>query len=213
MTRDLAATIVSLIDKPNPTILDIGSNDGTDTMAFLDLFPGARVYSFEPDPRAISRYRAKVKNIRAQLFPVAIGATNGRTVFYQSDGYPGFETDDMPPWDLSGSIHQPTGHKSMHPWCKFNQQIEVPLLRLDTWTDANDIHEVDFIWADVQGAEGDLILGGRRTLEKTRFFFIEYSNQELYEGQLTLAAILSLLPDYEVVNVYPDDVLLRNKVQ
>ena len=39
---------------------------------------------------------------------------------------------------------------------------------LDSWVKANKINKIDFIWADVQGAERELILGGLKTLnEKT----------------------------------------------
>ena len=75
---------------------------------------------------------------------------------------------------------------------------------------------VDFIWADVQGAEADLVLGGRETLKRTRFFYTEYSNRELYEGQADLGQLLAMLPDFELVHryqgevhQYQGDVLLR----
>lgn len=61
-----------LIGKDNPVILDIGCNDGSHTMKFLELFNEAKVYSFEPDSRAIERYRNKVKDKRAKLFDIAI---------------------------------------------------------------------------------------------------------------------------------------------
>ncbi len=67
---------------------------------------------------------------------------------------------------------------------------------------------------DVQGAESDVIAAGRQTLGNTRFIYTEYSDKELYEGQLSLQAILDLLPSFEVVTKYPreveGDVLLRN---
>ena len=48
----------------------------------------ARVYSFEPDPRARERYLAKVKDERAILFDMAISDTNGVRDFYVSSGTP-----------------------------------------------------------------------------------------------------------------------------
>ncbi|SJM32025.1 2-O-methyltransferase NoeI (fragment) [Mesorhizobium delmotii] len=45
----LRRQIVSLLQKPNPVILDI-CNDGTDTRRFLRLCPRAQLYCFEPDP-------------------------------------------------------------------------------------------------------------------------------------------------------------------
>ncbi len=209
MTPELEKVIVSLVNKPDPTILDVGCNDGTDTLAFLGLFPGARVYAFEPDPRAIRRFNKKVQDARAQLFPVAIGAREGWTQFHQSAGNPN-ENDDMPPWDLSGSIRKPKEHLTAHPWCTFDRQFDVPVMTLDAWATTYSVGDVDFIWADVQGAEGDLVLGAGQTLARTRFLFTEYSNHEMYEGQPTLDELLDMLPEFEVVHVYQEDVLLRN---
>jgi FkbM family methyltransferase len=210
MTPELEKTIVSLVNKPNPTILDIGCNDGTDTLAFLSLFPDARIFSFEPDPRAAQKFRAKVDSPRAQFFSIAVGAEDGRVQFYQSSGNPA-EVDDMPSWDLSGSIRKPKAHLRVHPWCTFEQQIEIPLLRLDTWAAEHNVHDVDFIWADMQGAEGDLIIGGEKTLTNTRYLYTEYSNDELYEGQPTLDQLKSMLPSgFELLELYQNDVLFRN---
>jgi len=35
--------IVSLLDKPDPVIFDIGCNDGSDAQRFLRLLPGAQL--------------------------------------------------------------------------------------------------------------------------------------------------------------------------
>src|SRR5438876_436268 len=65
-TRGLATTslthaeIATLLAKSNPTILEIGCNDGGDTLAFLRLMPQAKLYCFEPDPRAIRRFKTNL---------------------------------------------------------------------------------------------------------------------------------------------------------
>ncbi len=82
--------------------------------------------------------------------------------------------------------------------------------RLDTWAKEHGVTAVDFIWADIQGAEGDLITGGKETLANTRYFYTEYSDEELYEGQPTLAQLQSMLPTFSIVRRYPMDVLFEN---
>jgi hypothetical protein len=69
---------------------------------------------------------------------------------------------------------------------------------------------IDFIWADVQGAEGDVIRGGLATFQRTRYFYTEYIDEELYEGQITLDRMIELLPRWTIVERWSDDVLLRN---
>ncbi len=208
MTPELEKDIVSAIGKPDPVILDIGCNDGSDTLAFLSLFPGARVFCFEPEPRAQRKFAALVLDKRATLFPLALGAVDGTVTFHRSSGRPHDEAWE--PWDFSGSILKPKNHLQVHPWCTFSEQIEVPVARLDTWVAQHSVKEIDFIWADVQGAEGELVAGGMETLSRARHFYTEYNDHEMYAGQPTLKQLQSMLPEFEVVKIYTDDVLFRN---
>jgi hypothetical protein len=84
-------------------------------------------------------------------------------------------------------------------------------MKLDTWFQSSGLDRIDFVWADVQGAEGDLILGGKETFNKhVKYFYTEYSNMELYENQLNLEQILQLLPTFNIVTQFEGDVLLKN---
>lgn len=208
-----ADTLRTLLGKPDPVILEIGCNDGEHTRMFMQCFAEARIYAFEPDARARARFESNIQDGRVQLFATAVGANDGITTFYPSNGLPPNKSGaDMPGgWDLSGSIRAPKEHLDMHPWCRFDAGIDVALTRLDSWRHQHSVGAVDFIWADVQGAESDLIKGGGETLANTRYFYTEYSNRELYEGQLGLRDLLALLPDFDVVRRYPHDVLLRNR--
>jgi FkbM family methyltransferase len=194
-------------------ILDIGCNDGTHTRLFFELFKHVRVYSFEPDRRAQQRFITATKDYpKAHLIPLAVGAENNAVDFYPSEGGPPGQNWPLG-WDMSGSIRQPKGHLQAHPWCKFGQKTKVMMTRLDDWSRQVrlDNTHIDFIWADVQGAEVDLITGGLETLAKTRYFFTEYSTKELYTGQVDLERILEMLPNFEIVTLWREDVLLRNK--
>jgi hypothetical protein len=93
----------------------------------------------------------------------------------------------------------------------FGEAIDVELVALDTFYQEHKLDVVDFIWADIQGAEGEMIRGGRRMLEHTRYLYIEYSDDELYDKQPSLKEILEMLPDFRVIELWPDDVLLENR--
>ena len=199
-----------------PVILDIGANDGETTNEFLAEFPAARVYAFEPDPRAIAKFKRNVTSSRATLYETAIGATDGTAEFWVSSGTPPGDIDaKLYPegWDQSGSLRAPKNHAKFWPWVKFESKISVPVTRLDTWT-IMDFPEVgtpiDLIWADVQGAEGDLIKGGKLTLQCTRFLFIEYSDSEWYRGQPKLAELrrqLTAIGEFRILGFYGPNVL------
>jgi FkbM family methyltransferase len=206
--------IQECVSKPNPTILEIGCNDGRHTLWILEMFENPTIFCFEPDPRAIARFRKNVGyHPKISLFEIALSDTNGETTFYQSGGQRNEQqTEEMPGgWDLSGSIRKPKDHLIVYPWVIFDKTITVKTTTLDTWCDAHGIENIDFIWMDVQGAEMEVFRGGQSALGKTRLIYTEYSNRELYEGQPTFRQLLRQLKQFKVLVRYPGDVLLSNK--
>ena len=197
--------IRQLIGRDNPTILEIGANIGQTTIEFLKAMPHAKIYCFEPDPRAITQFKRNINNPNVCLVESAIGSINGKTQFHQSNG-----DDNFKDWNQSGSIRKPKTHTEEWPWVKFDSVIEVPILRLDDWMMLQGLSTIDFIWADTQGAEIDLIKGAINTLKITRFFYTEYSDVEWYEGQVTLQEIDDLLDDFHLVRVFKMDALFEN---
>lgn len=196
--------------KPNPIVLEIGCNDGTDSIEILNAIPGVHLHCFEPDPRPFERFQSRYEQFNPtrvrvpwtlSRYRLAIGNHDGTTTFHQSGGPAGHMRD----WDLSGSIHQPTGHLLRSPEIRFEHQIEVLISKLDTWfvnhLQPNDM--VDFIWADVQGAEGDMIRGGTETLKRTRWLYSEFYQNPLYATQPNLPQIMELLgPDWCLMATY-----------
>lgn len=76
------------VGKEDPTILEIGCNDGSDSLWFFEIFKNPTVYCFEPDPREIARFRAKVdRHSNIHLFDTALCDHHGEVEFFQSDGY------------------------------------------------------------------------------------------------------------------------------
>lgn len=212
-------TLRKLVGTVSPVVLDIGAHDGGTTAMFLDIFPGAKVFAFEPDPRAAAKFKARINNHpRAKLFEHAIGAIDGEAEFHVSSGLPPDMTPDNAAkyfpqgWDMSGSLHAPKTHTAVWPWCKFERSVTVPVRRLDSWAKEQGVGAIDFIWADVQGAEGDLIAGAKSTLAKSRFFYTEYSNEEWYAGQPKLAEIVHMLAGFTILRRYEMDVLFKNDV-
>jgi FkbM family methyltransferase len=179
-------------------ILELGAHCGDDT-GWLASLPGATVHAFEPDPRNVVPPLPNVVFTRA-----AVSANDGVAPFRTSTAFAGH------PWTYSGSLREPTGHLQRWPSVTFGDVIQVRTVTLDTYAREHGLDLVDFVWCDVQGAEGDVIEGGRATLARTRFLYTETSDEEWYAGQPTLARLLKLLPGWRVVERYPTDVLLEN---
>ncbi len=214
---EIGADLISkMVNSDAPVILEIGANNGAHTLWFLEIFPNATIYAFEPDPRASAKFKARVNDPRVRLVECAIGDVDNEEIeFYMSGGLPsGISPErvaEFPEgWDMSGSLLPPKSHVERWPGITFDEKIKVPVRALDSWSRENGIGNVDLIWADTQGAEGKVIAGGLDTLSRTRFFYTEYSNDEWYEGQVTLRMIMDRLEKFKVICRFPEDVLLQN---
>lgn len=181
----------------NPVILDIGCYDGTDGLAIQEIV-GGELHCFDPCTYDIFKGHG-LANV--SFYPCAIGNEDSHVYFYPSDHV------------QSGSIRPPHKHLEVWPDMPFKERIKVRCFRLDTfWPKGKPI---DFIWADLNGAEADFITGAEETLKRTKFMYIEYSNKELYHGQETMYQILERLDTWTVIEKYPGkdygNLLLRNE--
>jgi FkbM family methyltransferase len=184
---------------PQPkVILELGAHCGEDTR-WMAALPGAKVHAFEPDPRNRPPALPNVTVHRA-----AVAERDGRRCLLLSGTGWGRE------WTYSSSIRQPKNHLRRYP-VTFGPSVEVDAVALDTFHARHGLDVVDFIWADIQGAEGEMIAGGGRTLARTRYLYTEYSDDELYDGQITLREMLRRLPGFRVLELWPEDVLLENR--
>lgn len=183
---------------PGPKVfLELGAHQGTDT-AWLARIPGVTVHAFEPDPRNHVPPAPNVVVNRA-----AISDRDGRQPFVLSAQGWGRE------WTYSSSLKRPKNHLQHYP-VTFGDVVDVDATRLDTYCRDHVPGVVDFIWADIQGAEAEMVRGGLATLARTRYLYTEYSDHEMYEGQATLQDLLAMLPAFRVVELWEEDVLLEN---
>ena len=217
MSRDLtAADVKRLVGTESPFILEIGCNDGTDTLRFLDEMPGATIHCFEPDPRPIERFKSNLDgDQRVHLHEVAVCDKDGEAVFHGSSGQVPNPSPSaahywhLPECDLSGSLYRPTGHLKATPWMSWpeERQFMTRTIRLDSWLQFYDPPAIDFIWADVQGAEHTLIQGATEALARTRYFYTEFYDRPMYQGQQPLAKLRNLLPRFTLEGTHGHNAL------
>jgi len=184
--------IVKLIGKPDPIILDIGSFNGKDASELSQLFDSPEIHCFEADPINQEKWKELNKlNPKLTLYHTAIGNNDGPIVFNQATK------------GASGSMFKPKAHLEIWPQVHFNKEVKVMCFKLDTWNDyVLQNQTIDFIWCDVNGAEKEVINGAKKTLKNTRYLYIEFSDKELYEGQISKQDLLALLPDWTILGTY-----------
>jgi FkbM family methyltransferase len=187
-----------------PLVVEIGVCFGDDSMKMLSNANGKLKWvGFEADPR-------NAKFLQDNGFPViqkAVSDEDGRARFHLSGGWtPGLEGIKL--HSDSSSLQAPSQHLNEYPWCKFDEVVEVETVRLDS---VMPLVKVDLMWVDVQGAQRKVIAGGQRTLNNTRYLYIECHPTPMYEGEPTFEELCALLPDFELVARWPADLLFRHR--
>ena len=187
-------TARQLVGRDDGRVLEIGANDGEDTQRFLDAFPTGTIHCFEPDPRAIARWRARIHDSRATLHEMAICERTGLATLYLSGGTPPGECwKGYGEWDKSNSVLPFDRHGDNAPWMECGKQtIECPCMTLDDWA-SHHPGSWDFAWIDVQGAEGLVIRGGQETFHRIRYAFLECDPRPNYRDQAKLRELRAVM--------------------
>jgi len=200
-------------DSNEPIVFEFGANNGRDTNTMYNLLKNTnknfKYYVFEPDPRIfpvlIQSNKSHINEII--LVPAAIGNIDGDVTFYLSGG-----SDGKKIYTGSSSIKEPKKVLRHYPHMTF-EKTSVRCHKFDTYYYKNITPKIiDFIWADIQGAERDMIDGGQEALSKTRYLYTEYYDIELYDGQIGANDIIKNLPGkWSLIENYGGDILLKNE--
>ncbi len=195
-----------MIKVKSPCIVELGARTGEDepwlreacsedphyVMVEPDLFNAQHILD---DPRGLDQNRKLILGVVADY--------DGDATFFPSISPDGART--------SGSIRQPTAHLRHFPDIKFPFKPNiVPCWTLDSIFRKDWLTKVDLLWVDIQGAEGDMILGGRCALARTRYLFMEVEGVELYRGQALRDDLLAMLPGWKLLQDFGCNVLLEN---
>jgi FkbM family methyltransferase len=131
------------------TLVDAGAHIGTLCLPFAKM-PGVRIVAVEPNPTALTRLRFNIAangfaNIR--VVPAALGDEDGTIVF-------GSDAENI----AESAIGRSEG-----------EQIEVPLLRLETVLDREGVDEVTALKLDIQFYEDRTMLPFFRDVDRHRW--------------------------------------------
>lgn len=176
----------------SPVIVELGAHDGSDTREMTMNFPQGRIVAVEPNPYIGDGERFAITNY------------NGSGTLLISH-----------PTTYSSSLREPTGHLEKYPRIQFKESIRVVCMTLDTFYEHKGITKCDFLWADIQGSEGDMISGGPNALRNTHYLYFEAYDSPMYAGSATQKELIAMLPNFRVIQYFRDtetNVLMENKL-
>ena len=204
------AIIRILKDVLFPVIVEAGACHGEDSqmLTYAATYPENITHILiEPDPENCEVIRRTALNVRGrQLIQGAVAEYSGIRKFNRA-------------------IEPKTGHRFCGSLLKprenaFNQMIfdgviDVQCYSLDTIFVWKGLSHIDLLWADVQGGEREMLMGGSLALSKTRYLFMEVVKNEEYVGEALKSELISMLQqkgwsveiDFDTIG----DVLMKNE--
>lgn len=157
-------------------VLDVGAHVGRMVERFADELTEIPIHAFEPTPASAAALRRRVARFRnVTVHEVALSDQVGVLPFFLNR------------FDVTNSLldNAKGPRSSQTPLAEHVDRIEVRATTLDDWC-AAELPAGDLvIKADVQGAEGRVVAGGRRAFAEGRIvgMYSEVAFAPLYEGQ------------------------------
>lgn len=156
----------------DPVIIDGGAHRGGSVEAFSQFAPHAEFHCFEPDPSLAQELTGLfLNNPRVRVIKAALGDVPGRATFNINASRP---TNSL----LSpGEALQP----NLQSLCELVEQVEVDILTIDAYCEAEAIDHVDIIKLDLQGYDYKALLGAKRALRGASVVLVEVLFVEIYK--------------------------------
>lgn len=165
------------------TLVDVGANTGQFARDFRDVRPDTLIYSFEPLRDCFEELqRTMADTLGFTAFNVALGESDGEVVFFRSEFSPS-----------SSLLSMGESHKELFPYTRGVTREIVTVRRLDSYLDEISVRGGLLVKIDVQGAEAQVLKGGRQVLLGADAVLAEVGYFPLYKGQATIREISGLL--------------------
>lgn len=200
--------LTNLVKKHNLRIIGVihvGAHWGEecDEYAMLGI---KNIALIEPCAKAFNILRQKLgAHHHIQLFNCACSAYNGEATMFTETANKG----------QSNSLLAPANHLKHYPEIKFTGSELVKICRLDSLKLTNKYNMLNM---DVQGAEGNVIIGATETMRHIDYVYTEVNKDDanLYQGATNISNLDQLLSDFTRVETewtsqgWGDSLYIRN---
>lgn len=171
-------------------VIEIGANDGGNTFEFSK---NCKVWSFEPDPANVKILKDKfINNKNVVIIEKAVSDFNGTALFNVATN------------GMSSSLNDLTDFSINNTKVKFKNQINVDVVRMDTFIIENNMDVIDYFHCDAQGNDLKILhsFGNKLSLIKKGKVEVSFG-EELYENVTNdLHSVIDFLKDngFEINN-------------
>lgn len=186
--------------------VDVGANNGCDSIPIAAANKNAKVYAFEPTPELVMHLTMQTAGLpNYKIIPKAVSNFNGTTTFYISG---------QGDWGCSSMNEFNDNLEKTWPGrtdFRVTNKITVPVITMKAFIEENNIEHIDFLHVDAQGQDLEVLagFGDKITIVKEGVIEMPMSHDtKLYKNQKYVVsdAILFLTSNnFQVVDVESND--------
>ena len=172
-------------------IIDLGANRGDTVQRYLELFPDATIYAFEPFPDSFQFLTKRFKDTpRVKCYSMAIADSDEQKVFYVNVNA-----------DTNSLLRPRKTGLSSDSQVENKERILVESTTLDNFCSTNRIDAIDILKMDIQGGELAALKGSKKLLEghKIGLIYTETYFVQQYEQQPLFHDVSRFVTDYNFV--------------
>jgi len=149
------------------SVFDVGANKGQSMSKYLNWFPKADIYGFEPSEEAFSVLKSNLsKYSRTNLINTALGSDVGAKELAVGDN------------SERGSFHfEETGDEVVR---RYSVRVET----LDNFCLSNNVNKINFLKIDTEGHDMDVLKGGKKMLSNHNVDFVQSEVTTDYDNKL-----------------------------
>jgi FkbM family methyltransferase len=165
------------------TVVDVGANTGQFAIAASRIFKAAKIYAFEPIPSCAEKLRVLASDAsKIEVYTNAIGDKIDKVDFFVNE------------YDQASSLLRLNIEGSKHfRNLREKERISVNIITLDHFFKNKTLVKPVLLKIDVQGAEKDVVAGGKDTLEKVEFVLMETAFTPMYIGEPSFTEMIEIM--------------------
>ena len=186
-----------LLSFQNPTVVDVGANDGLYSTEVCSVNKNTHVFAFEPHPETYKRLLLRSSGVK-NMTPVnaACGSSVGQLVLYDYAGSTGTEHASLHPGVIE-EIHK--GQSDQH---------IVDVIDLDTFATDRSISLIHLLKIDAEGHELEVLKGASNLLRENRISAIHFEFNEMnVVSRVFFKDFCDLLPNYGFYRMLRDGLI------